>query len=474
MIDEIRARQGKAHLDVTDDAVTERLEQLQQAFEEAMESADVLNRFEAITDFDSQIPITDFGKFVPGEGDDAIEIIRQMMEQAAARREEMLTKLATMDDGGDDFTATDLTLIIEQAALAGLQARIASVAGAETDELQKFWTDRLDAASAVWDWNAAITLSKGDMESHAYPSFIAPLTTDDAERMLKVATAITDEATIHNEAGHLINSQAVEIDRTMDEPSDAAYGAMMYEASTELRRAAILAVRANEYWGALAALSHKYPAIFGGTFNSPLADVQMGKINVDGFNSFKPEWNEGALAYRWRLADGEAEIDLMEADTLPEIVKGATAHEMAPEVAAIAYRFAVGGFVAGFKAEQISSFAKGMLGDKLADGWLTDCLATAKRDVDLRIGELILGVAKEGRALSEPMTDIEARQIALSAAGVDDGEGEGDPGSIDVGYVGLDGDDELPDLEDEEDFRPKQAAGPILKPSPSMLWRGGL
>lgn len=482
MIDEIRAREGKLHIEETEIELGSRQEAVDGILAEAVASLGEgeIDAFEAAERVEG-VPLADFGRFVPRQSTagELATVIERMEADAKASMDDALAKLATATTTEDEDVLS-LTVAIEQAAWNRTRAWAAEVAATKAggDGLagraaaeKAFWDSRLVAACDVWDWNAAVSLSKPPSDGYGYNAFMRQPDEADAERMAKVAEALSEEAVINVDNAAAVFSAAMEIHRRDED--EVAFGMMFFEGMGDLRRAAAAAVRANEYWGAYAKLAHSYPQVFAGAIGGEDPFQRIKAAVGDAVRSWA-ELNadnvSGGLARCWRYASDQAGFNF----DVP-IVEG-RGNALAEVDAATAYGFAKAGFAAGFEEGRLRNFAKEMLG-AVDDRWLDDCIAVARRDAERELGELTVGVVKEGKPLSVPLDEAEARRIVAEAAEVD--EGEGDPGELEP-VIGEVIDEDLPPIDEHgepveqtEDWRPK-SGDPAFAPKPPTAMLKGM
>lgn len=483
MIDEIRAREGKLHMEETDIELGSRQEAVEGILAEAIGSLGdgEIDAFEQ-TERVEGVPLADYGRFVPRQSTagELAAALERMEADAKASMDDASAKLAAATSSEDEDVLS-LTVAIEQAAWNRARAWVAEVAANKVgnEELagraaaeRAFWEARLEAVANIWDWNAAVSLSKPPSGGYGYNVFLRQPDKADAERMAKVAEALSEEAAINVDNAAAVFSAAMEIHRRDED--EVAFGAMFFEGMGDLRRAAAATVRANEYWGAYAKLAHSYPQVFAGPLGGEDPFERIKAAVGDAMRSWA-ELNadnvSGGLARCWRFASDQAGFNF----DVP-IVEG-RGNALEEVDAATAYGFAKAGFAAGFEEGRLRNFAKEMLG-AVDDRWLDDCIAVARRDAERELGELTVGVVREGKPLSVPLDEAEARRIVADAAEVDVDDGEGDPGELGpvVGDV-IDEDPDLPPIDEDgepmEDWRPK-SGDPAFAPKPPAAMLKGI
>lgn len=470
MFDEVSCKRGSGIIAGGDGEVTARMARLNALLADGMRMVEALDGDAAgilagrlsgwtpATPADGPLPLTAFGGFGPPAApsdalpsDMASAIVKGVEDLYAARIGGHLEAMAALELGTVERSVRLGKAKIEQAAAftakadlakALVEAAGASGRAAQVDGERAFWAARLDACRDIWNWSAVMSAGRSEIEHHVYAGFIGEPTPADAERLVKAAEALSEEAQIHiDEAADMTREATAR--RADDRIGERAYGAIAAEAGHRLRKAAALAVRCNEYWGALAKLAHMYPGVFGAAFGGrDLVDVSMRKPDIAKFlGGLTDDGVRGALEHEW----GKAAAGLTIHAAAP-VVKRTGEMDLDVHAAASAYGFGKAAADAGLPSEQIAAFAGEKLGDRLPAGFVAECLAAGKLDADAEIGLLNLYVASEAVPYSEPASEGEARRIAGLAAGdEDDDGGEGQPGSIGEDWI-----DGMPDADEVE------------------------
>lgn len=458
MFDEVLCKLGSGIIAAGDGEVTARMARLNALLTDGMRrvegmDGDVAGRLSGWTQAvpsDGPLPLTAFGSFgppaAPGDrspSDMAAAIARGIEDLYEARIGWHLKSMAALEPGTVERSVQLGRAKIEQAAAflakADLAKALFEAAGAtgraaQVDGERAFWAARLDACRDVWNWSAVMSAGRSEIEHHVYAGFIGEPAPADAERLVMTAEALSEEAQIHIDEATDMTREAT-ARRADDRIDERAYGAIVAEAGHRLRKAAALAVRCNEYWGALAKLAHMYPGVFGSAFGGrDLVDVSMRKPDIAKFlGGLTDDGVRGALEHEW----GKAAAGLTVHAAAP-VVKRAGEMGLDVHAAASAYGFGKAAADAGLPSERIAAFAGEKLGDRLPAGFVAECLVAGRLEADAEIGLLNLYVASEAVPYSEPASEAEARRIAGLAAGdEDDDGGEGQPGSIGDWVVGV-------------------------------------